>query len=237
MGSLVKQLFGGERKPSLAQCVSEAEGRASDDRPDYAASASSKRLTHLRAVDRELTPYFAGAVGDADRIAALSQQAATLRSVVVIGALVLLAASVGLVRMAGELAQTRVVPYVVQVDKHGYVVPIGPAERDVLRSPRQAMAAIAQWVGFFRTVTADVHIQGAYQQKAFFFVTPKSTAAQKMREDYAKHPRPDGSGRRVEVEVVRVAQLGAGHTYSIEWTEVASDAQGERAIRACTRPR
>lgn len=233
MSNLMKELFGGAPKRSVAALLAEVEGpRVEEPAPEYELSKYGKRLAHLKAAARELVPWYAGAVGDASRQGALSQQAAVLRTLLVLLGFALCVAMVGIVWMANRLANTRVVPYVVQVDRHGFLVPIGPADRDVLQSPRQAMAALAQWVAFFRTVTADARIQDEYRKKAFFFATPKSIASQKMREDYAKSPRPDGTGRRVDVDVVRVAQMGSGHTYSIEWTETASDAQAEHVTKS-----
>jgi type IV secretion system protein VirB5 len=221
------RLFGGGQQRPIGELVAEAEGLPAEDQPESPLAHNSGRLRHLPAHLREMVPYFAGAVAHSERYGSLSQQARAYRLAVLVLAFGYVVMGAGVVRMALELADTRVVPYVVQVDSHGYVVPVGAFERAAPVDPRVVMASLARWIRALRTVTGEQHAQKALIEETFAFIGAKSTAAQKVNEWFAQHSPFDGSGRHVEVDIVRVAPLQSGTEFSIEWTEEATDAQGE----------
>lgn len=227
----VERLFGGKRSKSLGQLVARAEGIEPEEMPEYALSEASKRQVHMSAALKELTPYHNGSVGIVDRLSALIREARTYRLICLVLAAACVVMTIGVVRMALDLAHTRVVPYVVQVDKHGFTVPVGHAERDTLQSPRQVMAAIGRWVTSFRTITGEQRLQEGLVQQAFFFVAPKSVGAQKMHEIYEKRPVFDGTGKRVVVEISRIAPMQNGSDFTVDWSEETSDVAGENVVK------
>jgi type IV secretion system protein TrbF len=242
------------RRKSPHELVTATEVRCAEgqEAPAYALSRRARRLSELAPHEREMVPYFLGAVAHSDRIGRLEQQAASYRSVafgLLAGCLVL---GGGLVWMAARYAETRVVPYLVHVDQHGIAVAQGPLERAGEADPVNVMAALSRWVIGLRTVTGQPVLQKDFVARAHSFVAKNTVASQKVREWFASHPPVDGTGRRVRIEIQRIAPVAdaaspaaveaarevvpvvsprGGQEYRVEWTEEASDFRGEHVER------
>jgi type IV secretion system protein VirB5 len=226
------RLFGGVER-SLAVQVERAEAAEAFERPLHEVSAKSRRLGGLPPHLRELTsPWFAGAVAHSERYGA-TVQTARVAVLVALGALSLcILLCVGLVWLSVTYADVRVVPYIVQADSHGYVVPIGPAERAAPLDARLQMAAVAQWVLALRRVTGDPGSQRTFIETAFFFLAPEAPATQKVREWYAQRKPMESGVKPTSIEIVRVAPLESGRDFSIEWTEETPGNESEPATKS-----
>jgi type IV secretion system protein VirB5 len=166
-----------------------------------------------------MVPYFAGAIAHCDRYGSLSQQARVYRVVTVALMIVSIALASGLLWMASTYAETRVVPYVVQVDKHGFAVSMGPLDRAGPTSEKVILASLSWWIVGLRAVTGNAAAQQRLVREAFTFVASGSAASQRMREWYVAHDPFSSSGRTVEVTVSRIAPL-RDSAYIVEWEEV-----------------
>lgn len=225
------RLFGGEER-TLSARVEEADAEAFE-RPVHAVSAKSTRLGGLPPHLRELTsPWFEGAVAHSERYGA-TVQTARVAVLVALGALCLsILLGAGVVWLSITYADVRVVPYIVETDSHGYVVPIGPAERAAPLDVRLQMAAVAQWILSLRRVTGDASSQRTFVETAFYFLAPEAPATQKVREWYATQRPMERGVKPVSVEIVRVAPLESGRDFSIEWTEETPGEQAEVATKS-----
>lgn len=225
------RLFGGVER-SLNAHVQEAEAEAFE-RPVHAVSTKSKRLADLPPHLRELTsPWFEGAVAHSERYGA-TVQTARVAVIVALGALclsALLACSV--VWLSKTYADVRVVPYIVEADSHGYVVPIGPAERAAPIDVRLQMAAVSQWVLALRRVTGDPNSQRTFVETAFYFLAHEAPATAKVTEWYATRKPMERGAKPVSVEVARIAPLESGRDFSIEWTEETPGNESEPATKS-----
>lgn len=230
------RLFGGE-KIAPSELLEEADGLAEllgeDEEPQFALSHKSQRLRDLTAASREMRPEFYGSVAHCERYGSYVQQARAYRLVAVILAVALLAQGGVIGWLASQLSETKVVPYVVRVDKHGYPVAVGAAERDALGAPRQVMASLGRWAIAFRTRIADRHLQDAFVREAFMFVGAKSVAAQKMFESYEEQrTEADVPPRNVSVEIARIAPRPEKDTYVVEWHEDVAEENGHAGSRS-----
>ena len=142
---------------------------------------------------------------------------------VAFGSLALLALSVvGLVALA---LQSRVVPYVVEVDRLGRAEAIAPAEAVPAVADRVVTAAVARFVADIRTAYPDPVAQRDAVYRAYAHVAGD---AQGYLEGYfsdpANDPRQQGRGYRRAVEVTNVLSVPGGveggpTTYRVQWNE------------------
>ena len=142
---------------------------------------------------------------------------------VAFGSLGLLALSVvGLVTLA---LQSRVVPYVVEVDRLGRAEAIAPAEAVPAVADRVVTAAVARFVADIRTAYPDPVAQRDAVYRAYAHVAGD---AQGYLEGYfsdpVNDPRQKGRGYRRAVEVTNVLPVPGGveggpTTYRVQWNE------------------
>ena len=144
-------------------------------------------------------------------------------------ALVLLGlATTGLVTIA---TQSRVVPYVVEVDRMGRAEAVAPAEAVPLAEDRVVVAALSSFVTSIRTVYADPVAQRDAVYRAYAYV---SGDAREYLEAYFSDPQNDprrlGEDFRRAVEVTGVLPVpgrdAQTRTYRVQWNETARSAQG-----------
>jgi type IV secretory pathway TrbF-like protein len=123
---------------------------------------------------------------------------------------------------------SRVVPYVIEVDKLGQITSVGPA--DVLRVPSPGLVS-SQLAGFVRDVRTVLPAQAAKAQvdlmtRAYSFVDQSSPAAGNLNTYFAdpkNDPRILGQTLTREVRVTSVLPVPGGNdsgsTWKLRWTE------------------
>lgn len=123
---------------------------------------------------------------------------------------------------------SRVIPYVVEVDKLGQIAAVGPA--DELRVPSPGLVG-SQLAGFVRDVRTVLPAQAAKAQvdlmtRAYSFVDQSSPAAGNLNTYFAdpkNDPRLLGQALTREVQVTSVLPVpggtDAGSTWKLRWTE------------------
>ena len=142
---------------------------------------------------------------------------------VAFGSLALLALSViGLVTLA---LQSRVVPYVVEVDRLGRASAIAPAEAVPAVADRVVTAAVARFVADIRTAYPDPVAQHDAVYRAYAHVAGDARGyLEGYFSDPANDPRQKGRGYRRAVEVTNVLPVPGGveggpTTYRVQWNE------------------
>ena len=143
--------------------------------------------------------------------------------VVAFFSLALLALAVaGLVTLS---VQSRVVPYVVEVDGAGRATAIAPAEAVPAVADRVVTAAVARFVSNIRTAYADPVAQRDAVYRAYAYVVGDAgTYLEAYFSDPANDPRERGQGYRRDVEVTNVLPVPGGpeggpKTYRVQWDE------------------
>jgi type IV secretion system protein VirB5 len=114
-----------------------------------------------------------------------------------------------------------VVPYIVQVDQHGYQVAIEPVKPSAIDS-RIIISTVARYVWSMKTVFADQEAQ-LYLMNYVYNTTPATTAAEiKYQEYYRKNNPMDSMTTRTSVHAVVNSVLPLSEkTWQAEWTEDA----------------
>ena len=159
---------------------------------------------------------------------------------VAFGSLALLALSVvGLVTLS---LQSRVVPYVVEVDRLGRAEAVAPADAVPTAHDRVVTAAVARFVADIRTAYPDPVAQRDAVYRAYAHVAGDARGfLEGYFSDPANDPRRLGKGARRSVEVVAVLPVpgmaadggpGPGGTYRVTWNETESSPQRGDTERA-----
>jgi type IV secretory pathway TrbF-like protein len=124
---------------------------------------------------------------------------------------------VAFVRLAME---TRITPYVVEVDRLGRAVSFGPAEQTALTDPRIVAATLALFIRNVRAVSPDTVIQRELLYRAYANTAGR---AREVLDGYFSQPEHDPRlvGQRVmrAVEVDAILPVPGSAVWRVQWTE------------------
>ncbi len=121
-----------------------------------------------------------------------------------------------------EAAQSKVVPYVVEVDKLGDAVAVGRADRAASADSRVLKAQLAAWIVDVRSVSSDPLAEKSALARVYALTAATATI---FLNDYYRQHSPFGQSRTVAVSVDAVLPI-SNQTYQLQWTEDARDFQG-----------
>ena len=171
------------------------------------------------------TPYQrAGQLGD-ERIGSARVQARNWRYMAFGGLLLSSAMSTALI---WQSLQSRVTPYVVEVDRLGQARAVTPAEAEYTPTDPQIAWHLAEFIRNVRTVSLDPVLMRRDWLSAYDFVTQRGA---QFLGDYARSAAPfDQIGERtVSVQVTSVVRA-SDQSFQVKWLETAF----ERGAKADT---
>jgi type IV secretion system protein VirB5 len=172
-------------------------------------------------------PFLAGRTEAAERYGHLSRNAAQWRRISLVMLLCCAACVMAVIVTANKIT---VVPYIVQVDGHGYeiaVEPVAPSKVDA----RLMIAHVARYVWSMKTVFADPEAQ-LHLMNFVYSTTPANTPAQKKYQEYYAENNPVivGETETVQVTINSVLSLSPD-TWQAEWMEERYTTTGEKTGR------
>ncbi|MBV9719215.1 MAG: hypothetical protein JOZ77_07840 [Candidatus Eremiobacteraeota bacterium] len=126
------------------------------------------------------------------------------------------------VGVAWQAAQSKVVPYIVEVDKLGDAVAVTRADRAAPTDMRVIKAQLAAWIVDVRSVSSDPLAQKSALAGSYALAAATATI---FLNDYYRQHSPFGQPRTVAVSVDAVLPISK-QTYQIQWSEDARDLQG-----------
>jgi type IV secretion system protein TrbF len=140
--------------------------------------------------------------------------------------LVALAAVVGVVYIG---SQSKFVPYVIEVDKLGDAVAVGPAQLAGRADPRVVRASLAAFISSARLVTPDQDLQRRAVFGVYGMLKTKDPATQKMNE-YLNGTEDTSPFKRAEkitvnTDISTVLPITES-TWEVDWTETTRDRDG-----------
>ena len=172
----------------------------------------------------ELNPYVEARREWNERYGDYIQQAQHWRLMAIVSGMVALIAVTGVAYIG---AQSKVVPYVVEVDKLGTVAAVARAEHPAQVDQRVIKAYLARFVSDWRTVTIDRQAQKGAIDRVYAMLPSGSVALSKLNEYFkANNPFTVSSKRSVGVAVTNLLPISE-RTWQVEWQEVTRDARGE----------
>ncbi|HEX5258725.1 MAG TPA: conjugal transfer protein TrbF [Sphingomicrobium sp.] len=161
-----------------------------------------------------VTPYQKAAQVWDERIGSARVQARNWRLMALGGLLLSSGLSAGLV---WQSMQSRVVPFVVEVDRLGEPRALQPADEDYQPTDPQIAWHLARFITDVRTVSLDPVLMRANWLSAYDFVTSRGA---RFLGDYARSADPFGEigTRTVSVQVTSVVRA-SDRSFQVKWTE------------------
>lgn len=151
-------------------------------------------------------------------------EAARWRRIALITSLAALVSVGGVIHLA---TRSKFVPYIVEVDKHGYQATSYAVAPGNARDPKVVKAFLSEWIGNVRRVSADGGAETEGIKKAFTFLDSQDPV-KGMVVEYLKTNSPF---ERAKYELVSVqvdsVVLVAPDRYVIEWIESIKDRGGK----------
>jgi type IV secretion system protein TrbF len=139
---------------------------------------------------------------------------------------------VGLAGVAGIVyvgSKSKFVPYVIEVNKLGEAVAVGPALVAGPADPRVVRASLASFIASARLVTPDISLQRQAIFRVYAMLHTKDPAAQQMNEFYngSKESSPFARASKVTVttDINSVLPI-SGNSWQVDWQETTRDRSG-----------
>jgi type IV secretory pathway TrbF-like protein len=128
-------------------------------------------------------------------------------------------------------SQSKVQPFIVQVDKLGQAVAVSPAEKAQVPDERIVRFQLAEFIKNARSVTPDALVMKRWLDDAYSIVAPN---ASQYLNDYYRKEDPFQTARQsmVVVEIVSAQPLSQ-NTWQVNWTETRRGLNG--SIEGMTR--
>jgi type IV secretion system protein VirB5 len=171
-------------------------------------------------------PYLAARRSWNDHVGAVVASRRLWQIVALLSLLIALASVGGMVHIA---SQSRFVPYVIEVDKLGQALAVGPAQRAAPVDQRVVHAAVAAFVADLRTVTPDVALQRKAVFRAYAMLSSSDAATAKANEwlngTEDSSPFRRAAKETVSTEIVSVIPQ-TPDTWQVDWIETVRDRQG-----------
>jgi type IV secretory pathway TrbF-like protein len=123
-----------------------------------------------------------------------------------------------------QSSQSRVQPFIVEVDKLGQAVAVAPAEQITTYDERVVRAQLGNLVSFSRSVTPDHVVQKKWLAKVYAMLSPQ--AMEQMNEYYRAHdPFQASKTQKVTVEVISALPISKD-TWQLQWDETRRSLDG-----------
>lgn len=176
------------------------------------------------AAERETNPYLEARREWNERYGTYIIQASNWRKIALLSGITALSCVGGLAYIA---TQTRVVPYVVQVDKLGETRAAGFAEQAQPVDARVIKYALGNFVTWWRTITPDRVVHKDNIVKLYAMLPADSPAVNKLNEQFrARSPFKDAEQGSVSVQLIALLPI-SGKTWQVEWIETYRETRGE----------
>lgn len=124
-----------------------------------------------------------------------------------------------------QATQSKVVPYVVEVDKLGHSVAVNRADKAEPVSARIIQAEIANLIVNWRTVTADIGLQKKMVHRMSSFVIGAARGATRSWYE-ANNPYKRSQKVLVEVDIKGIPLPVSSKSWRIEWLETVRNHSG-----------
>ena len=137
--------------------------------------------------------------------------------------LIALACVAGIVYIGSK---AKFVPYVIQVDRLGETVAVGPAQVAAPADPRVIRASLAAFVANARMVTPDTELQRKAVFSAYAMLRGKDPATAKLNEYLNGTPDATPFARAAKMTVtteIRAVSQITEFTWTVDWTETLRD--------------
>lgn len=123
--------------------------------------------------------------------------------------------------------QSKVVPYVVEVDKFGTVANFGPAEQLKRVDERLIRSLLSHWIWNTRSVVSDPSAQRVLIARSYAYLTQ---SAEGVVNQHLRENNPYANDLHVQVQIESVLRLGED-SWQVEWVETRGAGVGASNAR------
>ena len=191
--------------------------------PKVTAAVKPLALAQKAPVKGESNPYLDARREWNERYGDYIHQAQHWRMMAIVSGLVSLVCVIGIAYIGGK---SKIIPYIVEVDKTGDAVAVGRADRAYMVDARIIKAYLARFVVDWRSVTIDSVAQKSAVDRLYAMVPRGSIAVGKMSEYFrANNPFAAAAKGTVATSVTNVLPISE-KTWQVEWQEVSRDSRG-----------
>lgn len=122
--------------------------------------------------------------------------------------------------------KSRIIPYIVEVDRLGSPVAVGVPEQIEYADQRVVRATLANFIASFRSVTPDAVVQKQYIDRTYALLRASDPSTEKVNGWFRSNSPFEAAKRlTVSVEVSNIVSLSE-RTWQIDWTEFERDRRG-----------
>ena len=169
-------------------------------------------------------PYLDGRREWNERYGSYIKQAANWRMFAFMSTLIAMGAVAGLVYIG---SQSKVTPYIIEVDKLGNIAKIGKVAPSNGIDERVVKHTLADFVINFRTVYPDPQIQKQHIYQAYNYLLKTDPTYRVITEYYKSHsPFERMQKERAGVKIRSILKM-SDNTYQIDWTEEVRSKSGQ----------
>ncbi len=168
-------------------------------------------------------PYLAGRLEWNERYGGFVREARVWRIVAILS---LALAMIGFGYALFLSRQSRIIPYIVEVDRLGSPLAVGIPEQIEYADQRVVRATLASFVASFRSITRMRLSRKTYIDRTYALLREPDPATEKINGWFrANSPFEAAKRVTVAVEVSNVVKLSE-RTFQIDWTEFERDRRG-----------
>ena len=170
-------------------------------------------------------PYLNGRRGWNEHVGAVVSQRQTWQVIGILALLIALAAVGGVIHIG---AQSKFIPYVIEVDKHGQAMAVAPVTAASAADPRVVHASVAEFITDARMVSPDVALQRRAIFRVYARLAPADPAIVKMNEwmkQGEESPFERATREMVSTQINSVLPQSPD-TWQVDWLETVRDRQG-----------
>ena len=169
-------------------------------------------------------PYLAARQEWNERYGSYVQAAAAWR---IVGITSLMMAVIGFSYALYQSTQVKLVPYLVEVDRHGTAVSAGFPQQLEYADQRVVRATLGTFIANFRSVTPDTVVQKQYIDRTYAHLRDNDPATEKVNAWFRSNSPFDRARKiTVAIEATSIVPLSS-QTYQIDWAEYERDRQGK----------
>jgi type IV secretion system protein VirB5 len=125
-------------------------------------------------------------------------------------------------------SQSKYIPYVIQVDKFGDTISMGPLARTNNADPRVIRASLSEFIRDLRMVTPDGNLQKKAVFKVYSMVNNKDPAYHQVEQIYSdskKNPFKRAADELVTVSITSILEQ-TDNTWNVDWEETTMTRDG-----------
>jgi len=126
-------------------------------------------------------------------------------------------------------AQSKFIPYVIEVDHLGEALAVRPADRAAAADARVVRASLASFIASARSVTPDVALERDAVFRVYAMLENKDPATLKIQEwwnqDKKRDPFTRASSETVSVDIATISQISES-AWQVDWLETTRDRDG-----------